>query len=103
MSSDDLGLDDDNTLRKRCAAAPRASPGVYPHHHEPYISWEMYEQHQQMIAAHAHRMAPKMMRWLRCAKGMPAHGSAALWPLAALQGAIGAKAVQQQGICVGGF
>ena len=25
-----LGLDDDNTLRKKSAAAPRASPGVYP-------------------------------------------------------------------------
>jgi Recombinase zinc beta ribbon domain len=35
------------------------SPGFIPQHHEPSISGEMYVQHQQMIAANAHRMPPQ--------------------------------------------
>jgi hypothetical protein len=55
-----LVLDDDNTLRKKRVPQRHEQARVFiPHHHEPYISWEMYEQHQQMIAANAHRMAPQ--------------------------------------------
>jgi DNA invertase Pin-like site-specific DNA recombinase len=55
-----LVLDDDNTLRKKSVPQRHEQARVFiPHHHEPYISWEMYEQHQQMIAANAHRMAPQ--------------------------------------------
>jgi DNA invertase Pin-like site-specific DNA recombinase len=53
-------LDGDHTLRKKSRQHRYDQARVYiKNHHEPYISWVMYEQHQQMIAANAHRMAPQ--------------------------------------------
>ena len=53
-------LSGDNTLRKKSVLQRYDQARVFiPQHHEPYISWEMYAQHQQMIAANAHRMAPQ--------------------------------------------
>jgi DNA invertase Pin-like site-specific DNA recombinase len=55
-----LVLDEDNRLRKKSVPQRYDQARVFIRdHHEPYISWEMYEQHQQMIAANAHRMAPR--------------------------------------------
>ena len=66
-----LVLDDDNTLRKKRRHHRYEQARVLiPNHHEPYSSWEMSAQHQQMIAAHAHRLAPKPMPWRPCATGM---------------------------------
>jgi hypothetical protein len=66
-----LVLDDDNTLRKKRRHHRYEQARVLiPNHHEPYSSWEMSAQHQQMIAAHAHRLAPKTMPWRPCATGM---------------------------------
>jgi DNA invertase Pin-like site-specific DNA recombinase len=55
-----LVLDDANSLRKKSVQQRYDQARVFiPDHHEPYISWEMFERHQQMIAANAHRMAPQ--------------------------------------------
>jgi DNA invertase Pin-like site-specific DNA recombinase len=55
-----LVLDADNRLRKKSVPQRYDQARVFLRdHHEPYISWEMYEQHQQMIAANAHRLAPQ--------------------------------------------
>jgi hypothetical protein len=55
-----LILDDDHNLRKKTLHQRYDQARVLiPDHHEPYISWERYEQHQRMIAANAHRMAPR--------------------------------------------
>jgi DNA invertase Pin-like site-specific DNA recombinase len=55
-----LGLDEDNRLRKKSVLQRYAQARVFLRdHHEPSISWEMYEQPQQRIAANAHRMAPQ--------------------------------------------
>jgi hypothetical protein len=53
-------LDDANTRRKKSVPQRHEQARVFsPHHHEPSSRWERYEQHQQMIAANAHRMAPQ--------------------------------------------
>ena len=55
-----LVLDDDHSLRKQTMHHHYDQARIFiPNHHEPYISWERYEQHQRMIAANAHRMAPR--------------------------------------------
>jgi len=55
-----LVLGGDNSLRKKSVLQRYDQARVFIRdHHEPYISWEMYAQHQQMIAANAHRMAPQ--------------------------------------------
>ena len=55
-----LVLDDDHPRRKK-RVPQRHEPArvCIPHHHEPSISWERYEQPPQMSAAKAHRMAPQ--------------------------------------------
>jgi DNA invertase Pin-like site-specific DNA recombinase len=55
-----LALGDDNSVRKKSVRQPYDRARVFlPNHHEPYISWEMFAHHQQMIAANAHRLAPQ--------------------------------------------
>jgi DNA invertase Pin-like site-specific DNA recombinase len=55
-----LVLGDDHSLQKKSVQQRYDQARVFiPDHHEPYISWEMFEHHQQIIAANAHRTAPQ--------------------------------------------
>jgi hypothetical protein len=54
-----LALGDDNSVRKkRVPHRYDQARGFIPDHHEPYLRWEMFEHHQRLIAANAHRIAP---------------------------------------------